>query len=122
MKPLDYSIYIPEIELADPTGINFSGIGPYRNLFTILRFCARNVFKSHEITFRIDYQPWDQAVRVIWHVKITSDIPGLGKGKPLYVDGVSKYYLNYEGLVFRHEISNIAVNGLSTEPPYAFNL
>ena len=47
MKSLDYSIYEPDIELADPTGINFQGIKPYRNLFTILRFCARNIFTSH---------------------------------------------------------------------------
>ena len=109
--------------MSDPTGINFSGIAPYRNLFTILRFCARNVFKAHEITFRINYSPWEQAVQVIWHVEIISDVPGLGnKGKPLYVDGISRYYLNYEGLVYRHEVSNIAVNGISAEPPYAFNL
>ena len=122
MKQLDYSIYEPDIELADPTGINFQGIKPYRNLFTILRFCARNIFTAHEITFKMNYSPWEQAVVVPWHVKIKSDVPGMGKGKPLYVDGISRYYVNYNGLVYRHEVSNIAINGLSAEPPYAWNL
>ena len=60
--PPDYSIFIDEIEVSDPTGINFTGIKNYRNLFTILRFTARNVFKSHEITFKMNYNPFDQAV------------------------------------------------------------
>ena len=111
-RPLDYSIYVEDIEVADPTGINFSGIKSYRNLFTILRFCARNIFKSQAVTFRMIYSPGEQAVRVIWHVELTSDVPFLGGGKPVYFDGVSRYYVNWEGLVYRHEVSNLAINGI----------
>ncbi len=37
-KPLDYDIYIDDIEVSDPTGIAFQGIGTYKNMFTVLRF------------------------------------------------------------------------------------
>lgn len=44
VKPLDYSIYIDDIEVTDPTGIAFQGLNTYKNLFTILRFFAKTVF------------------------------------------------------------------------------
>jgi len=46
IKPLDYSIYIKDIEVTDPTGIAFQGINVYKNLFTALRFFAKTIFKS----------------------------------------------------------------------------
>jgi len=46
IKPLDYSIYIKDIEVTDPTGIAFQGINIYKNLFTALRFFAKTIFKS----------------------------------------------------------------------------
>lgn len=110
MKPLDYSIYIDDIEVTDPTGIAFQGISVYKNLFTILRFFAKTVFTGQSITYRIHYDPWSQAVRVIWHVIIYNRIPGLGS--PLYIDGNSKYFLNWEGDVYRHEVNRIVVNGI----------
>ena len=54
-KPLDYSIYIKDIEVTDPTGIAFQGIGVYKNLFTALRFFAKTIFKSQDLTYKINY-------------------------------------------------------------------
>lgn len=116
VKPLDYSIYIDEIEVTDPTGIAFQGLNTYKNLFTILRFFAKTVFAGQSINYKIHYDYLDQAVRVIWHVQIYSKIPGLGS--PLYVDGISKYHINWEGYAYRHEVSRIVVNGIPQEPPY----
>ena len=46
VKPLDYSIYIDEIEVTDPTGIAFQGKNTYKSLFTVLRFFAKTVFSG----------------------------------------------------------------------------
>ena len=51
---------------------------------------------------------------------MTSDVPFfLGGGKPVYFDGISKYFVNYEGNVYRHEVTNIAINGIQQEMPLA---
>ena len=115
-KPLDYSIYIKDIEVTDPTGIAFQGISVYKQLFTALRFFAKTIFSSQEITYKLHYDYMEQVVRIIWHVKITSEYPIFES--PLFVDGISKYHINWEGYVFRHEVSNIVVNGIPQEPPY----
>lgn len=75
----------------------------------MIRFCAKNVFDAHDITFKISYDPIEQAVRAIWHVKIVSS--KLNNGRILNIDGISKYFLNWEGSVYRHEVSNLMVNG-----------
>ena len=77
-----------------------------------MRFCNRNVFKNHLLTFRINYNPYDQAVQVMWHLKVNSRIKQLGNNGEIYFDGISKYYLNYEGLVYQHEVTNFSVNGV----------
>ena len=46
IKPLNYDIYIKDIEVTDPTGIAFQGINVYKNLFTAVRFFAKTIFKS----------------------------------------------------------------------------
>lgn len=68
VKPLDYSIYIDDIEVTDPTGIAFQGLNTYKSLFTVLRFFAKTVFTGQSINYKIHYDYLDQAVRVIWHV------------------------------------------------------
>ena len=116
IKSLDYSIYIKDIEVTDPTGIAFQGINIYKNLFTALRFFAKTIFKSQTLTYKINYDYMEQVVRIIWHVQITSDF-GVFQS-PLFVDGISKYHINWEGHVYRHEVTNIVVNGIPQEPPY----
>ena len=73
-KPLDYSIYIKDIEVTDPTGIAFQGIGIYKNLFTALRFFAKTIFKSQNLTYKLNYDYMEQVVRIVWHLQITTDM------------------------------------------------
>ena len=74
------------------------------------------MFDGQDITFKISYDPVEQAVRVIWHVKILSS--KINNGRVLHIDGISKYFLNWEGFVYRHEVSNLMVNGHKIQPPY----
>ena len=48
---------------------------------------------------------------VLW-----SDLPVFKS--PLYVSGISRYHVNWEGMVYKHEVSNIAINGVDKEAPY----
>lgn len=110
IEPLDYSIYINDIEVTDPTGIAFQGITVYKNLFTALRFFAKTIFKSQILTYKINYDYMEQVVRIVWHVQIHTDM-GVFQS-PLFVDGISKYHINWEGFVYRHEVQNIVINGI----------
>lgn len=116
----DYSIFIDDIQVTDPTGIALTGKRNYKGLFTLLRFFNRNVFKNHLLTFRINYNPAEQAVQVCWHLKIDSKFSKLGDNGKIFFDGISKYYLNYEGNVYQHEVTNLSVNGKQQEDPIAF--
>jgi len=43
--PPDFSIYIDEIEITDPTGKAFQGMKVYKNLWAFLRWSNKTVFK-----------------------------------------------------------------------------
>ena len=74
-KPPDFGIYIDDIEITDPTGKAFQGLPTYKSLWTFLRWSNKTVFKSTELKYRLHYDCVDQAVRIIWHVKIWADLP-----------------------------------------------
>lgn len=59
----------------------------------------------------------DQVLRFKWNVdiKLKHDVPGLSN--PLIVDGISLYYLNWEGDIFKHEVTNLASNGKQIDLP-----
>jgi hypothetical protein len=44
-KAPDFSIYIDEIEITDPTGKAFQGLPTYKSLWTFLRWSNKTVFK-----------------------------------------------------------------------------
>lgn len=74
------------------------------------------MFISSDIKFNVHYDYIEQVVRVTWHVKILSNVAILGN--LLCVDGISKYHINWEGKVFRHEVINILVNDVPQTTPY----
>ena len=74
------------------------------------------MFISSQIKFNIRYDYAEQNVIVKWHVEILSNIPIINN--PLYVDGISIYYINWEGKVFRHEVINILVNNVPQNTPF----
>jgi len=115
----DFSIYIKDMEVSDPSGIVFSGIRMYKALFTMLRFFRSTVINNHELKYKINYDSWDQNVAVRWSVVLHTSTPAFKS--PLTVDGISRYHLNWEGQVYKHEVSNIQVigpNGYELNPPY----
>lgn len=65
--------------------------------------------------FRLSYDASRQQVRVIWHFVLDTR----PVARPLHIDGISVYILNSQGLVRRHDIETIVVNGTPVKPPFA---
>lgn len=65
--------------------------------------------------FRLSYDASRHQVRVIWHF-ILDTRP---VARPVHIDGISVYVLNSKGLVRRHDIETIVVNGTPVKPPLA---
>jgi len=99
-QDLDYSIYEKEISVRDPSGIAFSGLSMYMNLFKLMRFFERSAFEYHKLQFKIA-PAFDQTVRVTWHLEVMIK----GSGKTKFFDGISLYHLNNDGWVKEHEIT-----------------
>ena len=38
--------------------------------------------------------------------------------KPLVVDGLSIYYYNGDGDIYRHQVTDLVANNMKIEPPY----
>ena len=61
-QDLDYSIYIQDIEVTDPSGIAFQGLKVYQSVFALLRWCSATIFSKNELKYKISYDAWDQVV------------------------------------------------------------
>lgn len=40
--------------------------------------------------------------------------------RPFYVDAISAYHINNEGIAYRHDLETVVVNGTPVEPPFAY--
>lgn len=66
-------------------------------------------------SFRISYDASRQQVRVSWHFVLDTR----ATERPLHVDGVSVYGLDVRGMVRKHVVEIIIVNGTAVKPPFA---
>lgn len=114
-EPLDFSIYSPNVELMDPSGVAFRGLPMYKRLFATMRFFRSALMDHAETKFRIVYDWTNQTLRVTWHATL---VLKTRRQHPLFVDGVSVYHINDDGFVFRHNLETIIVNGTPVEPPF----
>lgn len=67
-------------------------------------------------TFRLTYDWSKQQVRVTWNMVLQLK----ARQRPIYVDGISAYHINSDGLAYRHELETVVVNGRAVEPPFAY--
>ncbi|KAG8466151.1 hypothetical protein KFE25_001907 [Diacronema lutheri] len=111
----DFSIFESCIELTDPSGVSIRGLSMYRSCFTLLRL-MRYTMASAEMKCKVCYAGWDPyKVRVRWNLAFSS---ALSPGRTYFIDGVSAYTLSERGLVRRHSLDNIIVNGREVEQPF----
>lgn len=125
----NFEIFMPNLQLCDPTGTRFQGLANYKRMFALLRF-MRGSFMSHaEITTRVHVETMARKVSLRWNTKVWlhgafDGRVGTSKGTPITVDGISVYHVNDEGLVYKHVIEQLIINGINTPPPFdtLFNL
>ncbi|CAM9428806.1 unnamed protein product [Choristocarpus tenellus] len=112
--PLDFDIYTPDITVHDPSGVALSGINNYKRLFATLRFFRKMMLTNVSTSFKLSYDWSRQQVRVKWHFLFETTTQ-----MPRHVDGISVYHINNQGMVRRHDLETISVNGTPAEPPFA---
>lgn len=94
----------------------FRGISNYKRVFATLRFFRQLFMNDATTTFRLTYDWSKQQVRVTWNMVLQLK----ARTRPIYVDGISAYHINSDGLAYRHELETVVVNGRAVEPPFAY--
>lgn len=130
-KPPELGIFTPDLELCDVRDANGStrlrGRNSYARLFDAARFLRKTTLQDAEVKYRLVLH--DETVRVRWEMRLLMrHNPLLRDVQPavVHLDGISVYELNHQGLVFRHRIEDIALNGgevnLGVDLSYALGL
>ncbi|CAM9300223.1 unnamed protein product, partial [Discosporangium mesarthrocarpum] len=114
--PPDFDIYTADVVLRDPTGVVLTGVKTYKRLFATLRFFRQILMNEVLTKYRVTYDWSKQQVRFNWNLVIGVR----GRMKPLYVDGISVYTIDTDGLISQHDLETIVVNGTPVEPPFAY--
>jgi hypothetical protein len=120
----DFSIFTEGVTLRTADSKRrIEGMEAYSRLFDVLRFMRNTTMVRDEVGARIVV--CDGTIRVRWNAKLTmhdafSALPGLTNrdeaGRPVvFVDGVSVYYVNGSGLVYRHVLEDVVVTPRSLQ-------
>jgi len=131
-REFDFKIYHADIQVKDPTGVQFSKLTPYKNSLAALRLMANLAYDTDAsyINNRMVYDAARGQIRVSFNAvlfpKVASLVGGFGSSiKPLHVDGISVYTLDRtrrvdggEGKILEHRIERILVNDVPVRPPY----
>jgi len=114
----DFTIFTDDIQLsgAGSSTPSLAGKERYMHLFGALRFLRNTTMVHDEVGARLVVS--DGTIRVRWHAKLTltsafAALPGLARDKScrpvVWVDGVSMYEVNGDGLVHRHVLEDVVV-------------
>lgn len=113
-RELDWSIYARNLEVVDPSGVRVTGVPAYKQVMSAIRMIRKVAFDDASVTFRLRYDWVGKRLIVQWY----SHWLWKGSHTPLHVDAVSYFDLNEDGLVDRHHIDRVIVNGKDATPPY----
>ncbi|CAN0558918.1 unnamed protein product, partial [Ectocarpus sp. 12 AP-2014] len=98
------------------SGVVLTGLPAYKRMFGTFRFVRKTLVHDVSTVFRLSYDGSRQQVRVTWHLVLDAT-PMVAR--PVHLDGTSVYGLSTEGLVRRHDVETIIVNGTPVKPPFA---
>lgn len=114
----DYSIYHPELEVVDPSGVKLHGISNYKNAFRLVHTIV-NVFYCPErslLTFRLVYDWARNNVRVSWNAEVVPRAIFGGTKTTLHVDGISVYVFDSSGKIIQHRVEHLMINDTPVAP------
>mmetsp|Transcript_39829 Transcript_39829/g.43135 ORF Transcript_39829/g.43135 Transcript_39829/m.43135 type:complete len:256 (-) Transcript_39829:2245-3012(-) len=115
----DYSIYHQEITVVDPSGVQLTGIDPYKSSIKFMQQFIKFWFqeKRSGLQYRLVYDFARSSIKVSWHAVL---VPKMPLGKPLHVDGISMYKLDPDsGKITEHKFETMSINNTPIVPPYS---
>jgi len=116
----DFSIYSPEIEVVDPSGVTLNGLTSYKTSFSFLHTIAKFFYCPEKscLTFRLIYDCARRNIRVSWNAILVPRALYGGIKHQLHVDGISVYELDRQsGLIYQHRVEHLLVNDLPVQAP-----
>ena len=117
METPDFSIYDPEIEFVDPSGVKVTGLRKYKAAFGLIHGFIQFVYclEKSSITFRLCFDKARQNIRIHWNAEI---VPREIFGKShFFIDGISVHELSLEsGNLTQHRIERLLMNDQPVMP------
>lgn len=114
-RELDWSVYTADVQLADPTGVQTRGLTSYKQFFSMIRLFRRVMIDRAEVTYRLRYDWSGKRIIVTWYSSWTAR----GSRTPAHVDAVSYFHLTESGVIYKHEVDRVQINGQQMNPPYS---
>jgi len=104
----------------DPSGVQLSGLGNYKNSFGFLQTIVRFFYNKPEsyVQSRMIYDFARQSIRISWNAVLVPKVVG-NKKNALYVDGISIYKMDSKsGKIIEHRVERMMINNTPVTPPY----
>jgi hypothetical protein len=117
--PPDFSVYHPELEVVDPSGVKIHGVQNYKNAFRLVHAVV-NLFYCPErslLTFRLVYDWARNEIRVSWNAEVIPKAIFGGTKTTLHVDGISVYVFDKAtGKIIQHRVEHLMINDKRIAP------
>lgn len=116
----DFSIYNDDLSVTDPTGVQLSGLGNYKNSFKFLQTMIGVLYNMEQsgVQNRMMYDFARQSIRISWNIVLVPKVVG-NRRNALYVDGISIYKMDLStGKIGEHRVENMLINDIPVTPPY----
>eukprot|EP00429_Kryptoperidinium_foliaceum_P003975 CAMPEP_0176025966 /NCGR_PEP_ID=MMETSP0120_2-20121206/12712_1 /TAXON_ID=160619 /ORGANISM="Kryptoperidinium foliaceum, Strain CCMP 1326" /LENGTH=439 /DNA_ID=CAMNT_0017359157 /DNA_START=79 /DNA_END=1398 /DNA_ORIENTATION=- len=115
----DFSIYDPNLEVIDPSGVHLHGVKNYKTAFRLLHALV-GVFYCPDrsgLTFRMCFDKARQNIRIHWNAQVLPKRIFGGEKTTLHVDGISVYEISRNsGNITQHRIERLVINDNTIAP------
>lgn len=111
--PADFSIYDPQLEVIDPSGVKLHGVKNYQAAFNLLHALFGLVYcpELSGLTFRMCFDKARQNIRIHWNAQVIPKAIFGGYKTTLHVDGISVYEISRNtGNITQHRIERLIIN------------
>ena len=116
---LDFSIYDPELEVIDPSGVHLHGVKNYESAFSLLHAMIGLFYCPDQsgLTFRMCFDKARQNIRIHWNAQVIPKAIFGGIKTTLHVDGISVYEISRaSGNITQHRIERLIINDYPIAP------
>ena len=116
---LDFSIYDPDLEVIDPSGVHLHGVKNYESAFRLLHAMIGLFYCPDQsgLTFRMCFDKARQNIRIHWNAQVIPKAIFGGIKTTLHVDGISVYEISRDsGNITQHRIERLIINDYPIAP------